>query len=386
MKGNQSHGLWLRAIAVAATLLLIALAIIFRAEPVPNSDMGQHSVQISHNSAPVLPAMQLQEAISKGKVAGHYQALSRNQLSLRLRMTSSEAIEAVVPAGTVFERGDEQIVLIRTLRLRLAPATETIHSGVTISATGYFSGPGEFFLTGSRISPLAVLLPYAEDHPEISIAVLQTAALVLTENLPLSAFARFKLVAGDSPASPHNDDLKVDNRTIILALRLLKEIGVPMDRVAMNIDPQLLVEAMTDPMAHAEALEFYEIPPGKEWEFWKSYLQYGDQATRHYALHGIGQYFPDVAVNMMAQWAKAPHLDESLRLSAIQALAKTGRIEALSVLAQLRQDLAPDPKLDVALYQSTALLMQSIYDPFHLNLPTEYRLTPPTLRASGEIP
>ncbi len=334
--------------------------------------------------APAPLAIPLRQAIANGQVSAKFHARSRDQLSIRLRSMTREALEVEIPSGTVFERGDEQLVFVKSRQLVLAPGTETHHVAATVSATGAFSGPGEFFLTGGRISTLAVLLPYAESHPEVSPAVLQTAVLVLTENLPLSVFAKFKLVAGDSPAVPHAEDLRVDNRTIIRALRLLKEIGVPMDRVALNTDPQLLIEAMTDPLAHAEALEFYEIPREKEWEFWKAYLEYGDPATRHYALHGIAQYFPNVAVNMMGKWAKAGHLDDSLRISAIEALAKTGRVEALSVLAQLRQELSPDVAMDVVLQKSTTLLMQTIYDPFHLNLPAEFRLTPPDLRAAND--
>lgn len=385
MAGNSCI---LRLSGVAGILAAVASALALLWTPAEDTSGSMRPAALTSPvaTAKLVNWLELDKAVSTGKVSARFFSHSRRLMDVRLRGIGTEPVEVVIPMGAVFERGEEQVVVIKSRTVTVAPGTETSQTVSTLSATGSYCGPGEFLLTGGRVSPLAVLLPHAAAHPEIPWEVLQTAALVLTENLPLSTFARFELVAGASPVAASEDDLRVDNRTIIRALRLLKQMGVPMDRVALNIDPQLLVESMTDPMARAEALEFYEIPPNKEWEFWKAYLEFGDQATRHYALYGIGQYFPEVAVDMMADWAKSEHLDESLRISAVQALARTGRIEALSVLSRLRGDLSSDPSMDLAIHQSTALLVQAIYDPFHLRLPADYKLTPPILRTVASEP
>ena len=96
---------------------------------------------------------------------------------------------------------------------------------------------------------------------------------------------------------------------------------------------------MIDPLAHAAALNYYGITPEKEWPYWRDELTKGDASTRHYALYGIGRYYPEVALQMLPAWARDRRLTPLIRQSAIQALAETRRPEAISVLQQLVVEL-----------------------------------------------
>lgn len=373
-------------VGVVSAVCLIAGLGAFRALRSPDTPDGMvltepELLPLEEPDTPAHPFL-LRDALADGVVSAAFTATDRTALRVTLRNHTDRAVGILVPEATVFECGDDQLVTFRPKSFHVAPGTETSHALPVLATSGRFQADGQpFLLTGGRISRLAVLIHHIQDKPEVQPDTVRAAALVLTENLPLSAFARFDLVSGDSAAAECDPEIRTDTRTIILALQLLKDIGVPTDRIALLVDPQLLIESMIDPLAHAPAIRFYEIPPEREWEFWKAYLQYGDTSTRHYALHGIGRHFPEVAVNMLGQWARADHLDPAYRLSAIQALARTGKVEALSVLAQLRHEYAHDLEMEVAIHQSSALLTQAIYDPVQLALPADFRFTPPALRA-----
>ncbi len=325
--------------------------------------------------------VQLRQALADGVLAANFIALDRGRLEMNIRNLEDRRYVVEISAGLVFESKYDQLVMIRDEVIELEPQAVEQHNLQVASTSGVFDGDGQAFqVTGGRVSELAVLIPYVQEHPHYCRQTIQTAILALTENLPLSAFARFDLVSGESAATYADSDLKVETLVIIQALQLLKDIGMPMEKVVLGVDPQLLVEAMINPISHAAAMKYYEIPDEKEWEFWQAYLEYGDSATRHYALYGIGQYYPEVAVEMLGQWARAENLDYEMRLSAVQSLGRTGKIEALSILSQLRNDLADDLEMEVAIYQSTALLTQSIYNPFELSLPTDFKMTRPDLR------
>ena len=121
-------------------------------------------------------------------------------------------------------------------------------------------------------------------------------------------------------------------------------------------DPQLKIEAMIDPLSHAAALHYYNIPTDKEWAYWRDELQSGDASTRHYALYGIGRYFPDVAMEMLPTWARTRHLSTLYRTSAIQAMAETHRPEAISVLQGLVSEFGAATELGESARKSIAYL------------------------------
>jgi hypothetical protein len=377
--GLLSKGFLLVA-GLLSVLLVIVLMGLFSGHKSAATVAGQVPDELPLEQL-VPQSVELRQALADGKLIAGFTAESRSSLKMSLRNRAERPVAVQVSAGLVFESKYDQLVVIRDRSIDLEAGAADSFQLPVASTSGVFSGTGESFqLTGGRVSELAVLIPYIQAHPNYCRQTIQTAILALTENLPLSAFARFDLHSGESAATYADADLKVDTLVIIQALQLLKDIGMPMEKVVLGVDPQLLAEAMIDPIAHAAAMKYYEIPDEQEWEFWQAYLEYGDAATRHYALYGIGQYYPEVAVDMLGQWARAENLDHAMRISAIQSLGKTGKIEALSVLSQLRNDLANDLEMEVAIYQSTELLTQSIYNPFELTLPADFKLTRPDLR------
>jgi hypothetical protein len=163
--------------------------------------------------------------------------------------------------------------------------------------------------------------------------------LALQENLPVSAFAKFvEAGAADMPSKFDTSAFKVEVVNIISALTMLREIGVPDDQLALTIDPQLKIESMIDPLAHASAMHYYGITEQTEWAYWKHHLLEGEESTRHYALYGIARFYPDVALQMLPAWVRAANTNPVYRISAVQALAETQREEAVSILRQIEHE------------------------------------------------
>jgi hypothetical protein len=169
--------------------------------------------------------------------------------------------------------------------------------------------------------------------------------LALTENLPLSAVSKFDAAGGDLPTRFDSTPFRVETNDIIHALITLRAIGVREADVAMNIDPQLKVEAMIEPLTRPAAMRYFGITPATEWEYWKTQLLSGDPSTRHYALYGIARFYPEVALEMLPKWARETKTQTVFRISAIQALADTQRPEALPILEKLSDELGRDTEL-----------------------------------------
>ncbi len=136
----------------------------------------------------------------------------------------------------------------------------------------------------------------------------------------------------------------------------MKGAGYPRASFTVAHEPQLQIEAMIDPLSHAAALVYYGITPEREWTYWRDELTKGDASTRHYALYGIGRYFPDVALQMLPAWARDKRLAPIYRHSALQALAETRRPEAISVLQQIINELGASTELGVSARRAVAYL------------------------------
>jgi hypothetical protein len=203
-------------------------------------------------------------------------------------------------------------------------------------------------------------LEFAQAHREISLPALQTAALALTENLPLSAVAKFTSATGEFKSRFDTDAFRVDPIDLISALSVIRQLGIDEERIAMTIDPQLKIESMIHPLSRAAAMRYYGIGEAAEWDFWKTELLSGASATKHYALFGIARYFPDVALEMLPRWAREIRTPMVFRVSALQALADTQRPEAVPILLELKQELAMDAELGPAAAGAALYLEQRI--------------------------
>jgi len=251
-----------------------------------------------------------------------------------------------VPAGQMFESGSNVVLVLRSGEVELRPGKPVavaIETAATRSANRAVERP--YTLSYGSLPRLNALLAYAQEHAELSTAALQTAVLALTENLPLSAVSKFTAVGGDLPTRFDTTPFRVETNDIIHALLTLRAIGVRESDLALNVDPQLKVEAMIDPLTRPAAMRYFGITPATEWDYWKSQLLSGDPSTRHYALYGIARFYPGVALEMLPKWARETKTQRVFRISAIQALADTQRPEALPILERLSDEFGRSTEL-----------------------------------------
>ncbi|HWB60434.1 MAG TPA: hypothetical protein VG733_13140 [Chthoniobacteraceae bacterium] len=289
--------------------------------------------------APAL-TLDLPAAIDQGLVQAEFTGNGRETLRANITNKRDQAVRLHMTAGLVFQGGNGSVVLVRAHDVDLKAGElkqEELQTAATSSSNQVVDAA--YSLTLNTEPKLATLLDYAAKHPELSPAALQTTVLALKENLPASAFAKFAEAGStDMPSKYDTTAFKVDVADIIGALEALRDIGIPDAQLALTIDPQLKIEAMIDPLAHAEAKKYYGITDQAEWTYWKHELLEGDPSTRHYALYGIARFYPDVALQMLPGWARETHTNPVYRISAVQALAETQREEAVPILRQIEHD------------------------------------------------
>lgn len=289
---------------------------------------------------PPISLAELQTAVEQGIVKASFIGNGRDSVRATLLNRAKTKITVQVEAGQVFEAGLNSMVVIR-------PATIELEGGQTAEATfqsastrcGNKVSEQSYKLSYARVSKLDTLLAYAQGHPEFTAPAIQTAILAITENLPLSAVAKFPTLGGDMKSRFNTDAFRVETSDILTALVALRDGGIPDQSIALAIDPQLRIEAMIDPVCRPLAMRYYGISGTTEWEYWRRELLEGDMSTRHYALYGIARFYPDTAIEMLPKWAREERTTPMFRLAAVQALVETGRPEALTILRQLADEL-----------------------------------------------
>ena len=284
--------------------------------------------------------MGLAAGVRQGVFKAEFKGNGREKMRATVTNNGKTLLAVRVPAGQVFENERNAVAVVRADLLALAPG----QTGELSLQTAALRSTNKVVEAALRLSPqtapkIEPLLGYVADHAELTPGAIQTAVLALTENLPLSAVAKFSSGGGQLPSRFDTTAFRTDTADIIAALLALRETGRRDDEVAMSIDPQLKIEAMIDPPSRATAMRYYGLTAETEWEYWKNELATGDTSTRHYALYGIARNYPDIALDMLPKWARETRTSAIFRLSAIQALADTDRAEALPILRQLADEL-----------------------------------------------
>ena len=318
---------------------LVALTVAATVQPVP-AKPGNHSTSAQPRN------IDLHSAIEHGQLAAEFRGNGRETLRAILRNKTAAPLTIRVPAGQMFESGSNVVVVLHSGEVELKPAKSVevvIQAAATRSANKVADRP--YTLSYGALPRLDALLAYAQEHAEVTTPALQTAVLALTENLPVSAVSKFSGAGSDLPTHFDTNAFRVEANDIVHALLTLRAIGVREGDVAMNIDPQLKIEAMIEPLTRPAAMRYYGITPATEWDYWKTELLKGDESTRHYALYGIARFYPEVALEMLPKWARETKTQTVFRISAIQALADTQRAEALPILKQLADELGHDTEL-----------------------------------------
>ena len=237
-----------------------------------------------------------------------------------------------------------------------------------------------YHLCPDTLQNLRPLFAQVDSSPEYSREAIQCAVLMLTENAPLNLFAKFAVLSGDQPTKTKSPAYRVNTAEILGAFTLVKAAGYPRLNLLAAQEGQLKIEAMIDPLAHAAAVSYYNLTTEQEWTYWRDELQKGDVSTRHYALYGIGRYYPEVALQMLPDWARAAQVSALMRTSAIQAMAETHRPEAISVLQQLVSEFGAATELGESARKAIAYLENQRTAPAAAGNGVEFRLSQASLR------
>ncbi len=317
----------------------------------PVTETATPALAEAKSTAPLPPTevIDLMDAISARTVKIEAQSNGREKLRVKATNTGKAPIALRVPVGQVFESERNAVVVLRPEGRDIAPgATEelTLQSAATRSLNKL--ADAAYRPTYNGVTKVELFLTYLQDHLELSQGAIQTAILALTENLPVSAVAKFTPAGGALPSKFNTDAFRVETFDIIQALNALRELGVKDKDLALTVDPQLKIEAMIEPLCRASAMRYYGIPQETEWEYWRAELLNGDPSTRHYALYGIARFYPEIALEMLPRWVRETKTNPVYRLSAIQALADTQRPEALTLLQTLADELGATTDLGKA--------------------------------------
>lgn len=295
---------------------------------------------------PPIELAELQTAVDQGILKANFIGNGRDTVRATLLNRSKTKLTVLVEAGQVFEAGLNAMVVIRPLSVEIEGGqTADVSFQAASTRCGNKVSEQGYKLSYARIPKLDTLLTYAQGHPEFTSASIQTAILAMTENLPLSAVAKFPTLGADMKSRFNTDAFRAETSDILAALMALREAGLPDQSVALAVDPQLRIEAMIDPVCRPVAMRYYGISGSTEWEYWRRELLEGDMSTRHYALYGIARFYPETAIEMLPKWAREERTTPVFRLAAVQALVETRRPEALALLRQLADDLGPKTEL-----------------------------------------
>ncbi len=266
----------------------------------------------------------------------------RDKLRCVATNSGKRLLRIELKAGEVYENGKNCVVILRGCNLEVPPG-KTAEQTLVSAATSLESAAGEAAFTKSTqtFPKLDPLLRHLESHPDVSPAVAQAAVLALVENSPVEIFAKFPQL--ERQRQLEAGDFKMATADLVTVLQLLREIGgTP---CALADDPQLKIEAMMDPRAHAAAMLYYGIGAEEEWGYWKHELLDGEPTTRHYALYGIARFHPEVALQMMPKWVRETRTAAIYRQAALGALALTHKAEAEPILRALQQEFAQEATL-----------------------------------------
>lgn len=294
-------------------------------------------------------------ALKQGLVEVEMRGDGHTILQVTAANLTKEPLELVFQGGMVLISDNQmaEALIPRAQSIFLKPA-EALRANLDVA-------PGScrnehrvrpFLVSLHRYEVLEPYWDYLAQHPEVGPEAVRTGALIIKENLPLSAFAKFSLSSGPKPDTVREAGLEVETRHIMEALFVLKKAGYPAERLAILVDPQLQLEALLDPLTRPAAKRYFAMTDSDEWTFWEAHLKTGSPSTRHYALYAIARFYPDVAIQMLPRWARFQEMSLPMRRAAILALAEVPRPEAEGLLAQLEYELGNSPALGSTVTQA----------------------------------
>ena len=375
------------ACAMAVTGLPLALVLLSHHAAATSTDPAAANGQPPVASAPAEPKaapleISLNDALGRRWVQAEYRGNGHSELRAAFVNRHNAPLRVTVSAGTIFETSDlrNQTVVARGQQVEL-PVGGSCAAWLPCAATRSTNALNDqpYHLCPDTLQNLRALFAQVDRSPEYSREAIQCAVLMLTENAPLNLFAKFTVLSGDQPTRTKSPVYKANTAEILAAFTLVKDAGYSRMNLLAAQEGQLKIEAMIDPLAHAAAVAYYHLSTEQEWTYWRDELQKGDLSTRHYALYGIGRYYPEVALQMLPDWARAVQVPTLMRTSAIQAMAETHRAEAISVLQQLVSEFGAATELGQSARKAIVYLENQRATPA-AGAGVEFRLSQSSLR------
>ena len=371
------------ACALALTSLPLALIVISRSAAASGGTGAPDGTpRVAPAAAADVAEVSLNDALGRHWVRAQYAGNGASEIKATFVNLRNAPLRLTVPSGMIFETASyqDQMVVARGQTVELPPAgTRPAWLACAATRSSNSLATEDYHLCPESLQTLTPLFTQVDKSPEVSRPAIQTAVLLLTENAPMVTFAKFNVLSGDTPLRAPSPAYQVNTGEILAAFALLKDAGYPRRNLVAAQDPQLEIEAMIDPLAHAAAVHHYHLDKAQEWAFWRDELQKGDLSTRHYALYGIGRYYPEVALQMLPDWARASQLSPLMRTSAIQAMAETHRPEAISVLQTLVSEFGAATELGESARKAIAYLENQRATPANNGL-VEFKVSQTTLR------
>ena len=369
------------ACALALTSLPLALIVLSRnaAASAGKAGVDSPAPQVAKAEA---AEVSLSDALGRHWVRAQYAGNGTSEIKASFTNLRHAPVRLTVASGLIFETASfrDQMVVARGQSVDLAVgASHTAFLPCAATRSTNAQTKQDYHLCPETLQTLTPLFAVVDRSPEISRAAIQTAVLLLNENAPMVTFAKFNVLSGDAPQRAPSPVYQVNTGEILAAFALLKDAGYPRRNLVAAQDPQLEIEAMIDPLAHAAAVHYYHLDKTQEWAFWRDELQKGDLSTRHYALYGIGRYYPEVALQMLPDWARSTQVSPLMRTSAIQAMAETHRPEAISVLQTLVSEFGAATELGESARKAIAYLENQRATPANNGL-VEFKVSETTLR------
>ena len=377
------------ACALAVTGLPLALILVSHhaasvPSPSPSGGSGGGEPTVATADAKNAPVdISLNDALGRRWVQAEYRGNGRSEVRVALVNRHNAPLRVAVDSGVIFETSDlrNQMVVARGEPVELpAGGSRAVWLPCAATRSTNVLSDQPYHLCPDTLQGLRQLFTYVDQSPEYSREAIQCAVLMLNENAPLGLLAKFSLLSGEASTKTPATAYRVNTAEILAAFTLVKDAGYSRMNLVAAQEGQLKIEAMIDPLAHAAAVQYYHLSTEQEWTYWRDELQKGDASTRHYALYGIGRYFPEVALQMLPDWARATQLPTLMRTSAIQAMAETHRAEAISVLQGLVSEFGAATELGESARKAIAYLENQRAAPAATGNGVEFRVSQASLR------
>ena len=373
------------ACALALTSLPLALIVMSRnAAASAGKEAGSGTApHVASTAGKEAAEISLSDALGRRWIRAQYTGNGTSEIKANFVNLRNAPVRLTVASGLIFETADfqDQMVIAhgQSVDLPSGGSRPAFLECAATRSTNAFTTQ-DYHPCPETLQALTPLFAEVDRSPEVSRAAIQTAVLLLTENAPMATFAKFNVLSGDTPLRAASPVYQVNTGEILAAFALLKDAGYPRRNLVAAQDPQLEIEAMIDPLAHAAAVHYYHLEAkDQEWAFWRDELQKGDLSTRHYALYGIGRYYPEVALQMLPDWARSTQVSPLMRTSAIQAMAETHRPEAISVLQTLVSEFGAATELGESARKAIAYLENQRTIPVNNSL-VEFKVSQAMLR------